>query len=123
MRQKINKLYQKGYNMSLDISIAEVEDVYCPHCGEIVNKNVVNCECSGGRSWYDFLEKIGYYVPYEQRTEENDWYGKDMELTTKQLQDMYEYIAINEPYNWNAINGLIANAVFKGNKVVINADW
>ena len=40
---------------------------YCPDYVDIASTD------SGGRLWYDFLERLGYYVPYEKRTKENDW--------------------------------------------------
>lgn len=72
--------------MSLDITIMERKAVRCPHCGEVVNTVDVASTDSGGRLWYDFLEKLGYYVPYEKRTKENDWYGKDMVLDNEQAK-------------------------------------
>ena len=52
--------------MGLDITIMERKDVRCPHCGEVVNTVDVSSTDSGGRLWYDFLERLGYYVPYEK---------------------------------------------------------
>ncbi len=55
--------------MGLDITVMERRDVRCPHCGEVINTVDVASTDSGGRLWYDFLEKLGYYVPYEKRTQ------------------------------------------------------
>lgn len=59
--------------MGLDITVMERRDVRCPHCGEVITTVDVASTDSGGSLWYDFLEKLGYYVPYEKRTEEKDW--------------------------------------------------
>lgn len=64
--------------MGLDVSIIRRKDLVCPKCGEVVSTISMDDVDSGGRVWYPFLESIGYYVPYDQWTEENDWYGKDM---------------------------------------------
>ena len=109
--------------MSLDITIKERREFRCPDCGRLVMTRDIYAECSGGRVWYSFLEPIGYYVPYEKRTEENDWYGKDMELTEEQAKRLADFVSDNLPYQWVAINNLVASALLHGNKVVINADW
>ena len=109
--------------MSLDITIKERKEFRCPDCGRLVTTQDLGAECSGGRVWYNFLEPIGYYVPYEKRTEENDWYGKDMVLTEEQEKQLADFVSDNLPYHWVAINNLIASAMLHGNKVVINADW
>ena len=70
--------------MGLDITFMRRKNIVCPKCGEIVGHTTVDSIDAGGRGWYPLLESIGYYVPYEQRTEENDWYGKDMVLTDEQ---------------------------------------
>lgn len=110
--------------MSLDIRFEETRPVLCPHCGQLVTTETVSGEVSGGRVWYDILESIGYYVPYEQRTEENDWYGKDMALDRDKAEKVYWYIMNHrEIDNGYAISGLIARAIMNRNTVVINADW
>ena len=101
--------------MSLDITIMNRRDVRCPHCGEVIT--------SGGRLWYDFLERLGYYVPYEKRTKENDWYGKDMVLDNEQAKQLADYAVKKEVYNWDGVESVVAEALAHGNKVVINADW
>ena len=111
-------------SMSLDIRFTAQEGVVCPKCGEVVAARNIMCEESGGRGWYDILEKIGYYVPYDQRTEENDWYGKDMTLTEEQADMVYMYVVRHKDlYNVNGVLGLIASALHDGNSVVVNADW
>ena len=109
--------------MGLDITIKERKEFRCPDCGRLVTTLDIDAECSGGRVWYEFLEPIGYYVPYEKRTKENDWYGKDMVLTEEQEKQLADFVSDNLPYQWVAINNLIASAMLHGNKVVINADW
>ena len=110
--------------MSLDVRFCEDKAVHCPHCGKLVKMERVACEPSCGREWYDILEEVGYYVPHDKRTEENDWYGKDMLLTTEQAEKLYWFV-MNHPdiYRSYAVSGLIARAVMNKNTVVVNADW
>jgi len=109
--------------MSLDICFKELRPVVCPRCGEVVKHKVIACEIGGGSAWYPILEAIGYYVPYERRTEENDWYGKDMMLTKQQAEDTYRFIKNHAGiYGYDA-SGLIADALLNGNTVSVNADW
>ena len=109
--------------MSLDITIRERKEFRCPDCGRLVTTQDIDAEWSSGQVWYDFLEPIGYYVPYEKRTEENDWYGKDMVLTEEQAKQLADFVSDNHPYNARDIECLVARALLHGNKVVINADW
>lgn len=78
--------------MSLDVRIKRRKDIVCPKCDEVVAYTDIDCVDGGGRPWYPFLESIGYYVPYEQRTEENNWYGKDMVLTDGQTKELYDFV-------------------------------
>jgi hypothetical protein len=109
--------------MGLDVSVIRKKDLVCPKCGEVVSTINMDDVDSGGRVWYPFLEEIGYYVPYDQRTEENDWYGKDMKLTEQQTDKLYEFVKKNYPLCSNEIMGLIALARMEGQDVIINADW
>ena len=111
--------------MSLDITFTSCRNVICPHCNEIVKTEPVNCEYSGGRCWYSILESIGYYVPYDERTDENDWYGKDMTLTTEHTKQVYDFIKENSNtiYKADSILNLILTAMIEEYAVVINADW
>ena len=109
--------------MSLDITIKERKEFRCPDCGRLVMEQDICEEWSSGRVWYDFLESIGYYVPYEKRTDENDWYGKDMVLTEEQAIQLADFVSKNQTYNGSGIECLVARALMRGNKVVINADW
>lgn len=109
--------------MSLDIRLTQRKNIVCPKCGEIVTTIDVNSESSGGSVWYPFLEAIGYYVPYEERTEENDWYGKDMVLTEDQVTDAYKFVLENPAYGFERISRLIADAMRNKHIVVVNADW
>ena len=109
--------------MSLDIAIKERKEFRCPDCGRLVTTRDIYTECSGGREWYNFLEQIEYYVPREKRTEENDWYGKDMVLTEEQAKQLADFVSDNQPYNYMDVEGLVARALLHGNKVVINSSW
>lgn len=68
-------------------------------------------------------QKLGYYVPYEKRTKENDWYGKDMVLDNEQAKQLVDYAVKKEVYNWDGVEWIVTEALAHGNKVVINADW
>ena len=109
--------------MSLDITIKERKEFRCPDCGQLVTTQDIGEERSGGRVWYNFLESIGYYVPCEKQTEENDWYGLDMVLSEEQAKQLADFVSDNQPYNARDIECLVARALMRGNKVVINADW
>lgn len=109
--------------MGLNITIKERKEFHCPHCGQLVTTQDIYAEGSGERIWYDFLESVGYYVSYEKRTEENDWYGEDMILTKEQAKQLADFVSENKPYNAHDIECLVARALIHGNKVVINADW
>lgn len=109
--------------MSLDIRFIHRRNVICPHCHNIVGTEDVYDAYSGGREWYDILESFGYYVPYDKRTDENDWYGKDMILTTEQAKQLYNFVTSSDQYNASEIRGLIATALLEEDMVVINADW
>lgn len=74
--------------MGLDITVMERKDVRCPHCGEVVNTVDVASTDSGGSLWYDFLEKLGYYVPYEKRTKENNCMVRTWFLTTSRQNSL-----------------------------------
>ena len=109
--------------MSLDITIKERKEYRCPDCGRLVTTQDVGAEDSGGRIWYDFLESVRYYVSYEKRTEEKDWYGEDMVLTEEQAKQLADFVSDNQPYNARDVECLVARALLHGNKVVINAAW
>jgi hypothetical protein len=108
--------------MSLDITFTRRKNIVCPKCGEVVGHTDVNCVGSGGRGWYPILESLGYYVPYEQRTDENNWYGKDMVLTEKQADELYQFVK-NDLYNSVGLRELIAAALYEKDSIVVNADW
>lgn len=109
--------------MSLDITFTQRKKIVCPKCGEIVGHTDVREYSSGGRVWYDFLETIGYYVPYNLRTDETDWYGKDMILNAEQAKNAYRFVQENDVYNFDIISGLIAQALLEKDDIVINANW
>ena len=109
--------------MSLDITIKERKELRCPDCGRLATTQDIGAECSGEIVWYNFLESVGYYVPYENRNDENDWYGKDMVLTEEQAKRLADFVSEYQPYNARDVECLVARALLHGNKVVINADW
>ena len=109
--------------MSLDITIKERKEFRCPDCGWLVMSQDIDVECSGGRVWYDFLERVGYYVEGDNPTEENDWYGEDMVLTEEQTKQLADFVSEYQPYNARDVECLVARSLLRGNKVVINADW
>ena len=109
--------------MSLDITIKERKEFRCPDCWQLVTTQDIYAEDSGGRVWYDFLESVGYYVECDNLTEENDWYGKDMELAEEQAKQLAQFVSDYQPTDYDDIEVLVARALLHGNKVVINADW
>jgi len=109
--------------MSLDITFTMRQKTVCPKCGEIIGHMDLYSVSSGGRAWYPFLEEIGYYVPYEQRTEENDWYGKDMVLTAEQAESAYEFVKKKDLFDGESVRMLIATAILEKATIVVNADW
>ena len=109
--------------MGLDITISEHTEHRCPNRGTTVGHTDIASTDSGGRLWYDLLEKLGYYVPYEKRTEKNDWYGKDMVLDNEQAKQLVDYAVKKEVYNWDGVERVVATALMHENKVVINANW
>ena len=109
--------------MGLDVRVVRRRKILCPNCGEVVSCVDVERLDSGGRAWYDPLETIGYYVPYEKRTEENDRYATDMALNEKQARLIRDFAKSHAVYNGLAIANLIAATLFDGDYVVINADW
>ena len=109
--------------MSLDITIKERKEFRCPDCGRLVTTKDIDEECSSGRVWYDYLQSVGYYVEDDNPTEEKDWYGEDMVLTEEQAKRLADFVSEYQPYYAKSIYGLVARALMRGNKVVINADW
>ena len=109
--------------MSLDITIKERKEFRCPDCGRLVMEQDIGLECSSGRVWYDFLQGVGYYVEDDNPPEENDWYGEDMVLTEEQAKQLADFVSDNQPYDALNVECLVARALMRGNKVVINADW
>ena len=108
--------------MSLDITIKERKEFRCPDCGKLVTTQDIDAECSSGRAWYDFLESVGYYATYGE-PEDDDWYGEDMVLTEEQAKQLADFASEYQPYNARDVEHLVARALLRGNKVVINADW
>lgn len=110
--------------MGLDIEFTQQKKRICPHCGkELADPVVIDWADSGGRVWYPFLESIGYYVPFLERTKDNDWYGKDMVLTKEQTEAAYRFVKQHEFYNKSMIATLISSAIAEDDDVAVNADW
>lgn len=109
--------------MGLDITISERKEHRCPNCGIPIGYTDIASIDSDGRLWYDFLEKLSYYVPYEKRTKENDWYGKDMVLDNEQAKQLADYAVKKEVYNRDDVERVVATALMHENEVVINANW
>lgn len=110
--------------MGLDITCYHRKKIVCPKCGEVVGHTDLNEISFGGRVWYPLLEQLGYYVPYEKRTEENDWYGKDMVLDAEQIDGVFEFAKKHsDAYGAHSLAMLISEVRFENNLLVINADW
>ena len=109
--------------MGLDITIKERKEFRCQDCGRLVMEQDIGQECSSGRVWYDFLQGVGYYVEGDNPTEENDWYSKDMELSDEQTKQLVDFVSDCQPTEYKAIERLVARALLRGNKVVINSSW
>ena len=109
--------------MGLDITFTRRKNFVCPRCGETIGHTNVQYMDGGGRGWYSILESLGYYVPYEQRTEKNDWYGKDMVLTREQADEVYRFVKNHDLYGSEGVQSLIATALYENVDVVVNANW
>lgn len=111
--------------MGFSITVSRCDVDSCPHCGKPIRGTILDYEDSGGRAWREYLEKIGYYVPYEIREKEpeRDFYGKDMTLTSEQAKDLVTFAREHDVYGWVSIGRLVDCATENGDFVVINADW
>lgn len=109
--------------MGLDVSIKSQEPIICPHCKEVALYKLDEIIYENGREWYNFLEKIGYYVSYKNRTQRNDWYGKDMVLSDEQIHKLKNFVELNNVYYKDKIYFLVLKAIDKKYRVVINAEW
>lgn len=109
--------------MGLDITISERKEYRCPNCGISVGYTDIASTDSGGRAWYEFLENVGYCVPYDKRTKEKDWNCLDMVLDNEQAKQLADYAVKKEVYNWDGVERVVATALMHENKVVINANW
>lgn len=109
--------------MGLDIEFRRKKRVTCPQCNCLVKYDEVDLVYSQGRSWYPLLEQIGYYVPHDQITEENNWYGKDKVLTAEQVKAAYKFARTHEVYCGRDVAWLLMEAMAEGDDVIINANW
>ena len=105
--------------MGLAITIKEVQEFRCPDCVKLVATKDVNEVDAGGSDWRDFLKSINYYA----KGGDSDWYGKDMVLTEEQARALAEYSVKKVYWPNNEIEKLVAVALLRGHKVVVNADW
>ena len=113
--------------MGLDIRISRAEPIYCTHCGELVTYRTVDTVDSGGSSWYEFLESIGYYKPYVKgQPYSQPMYGKDMVLNDEQVYGLIKFVKqtdFGSLSQMDQVSRLIESARIDGDKIVINADW
>lgn len=111
--------------MGFSITVSRCDVDNCPHCGKPIRGTIRDYEYSGGRVLKEYLEKIGYYEPYEIREKEpeRDFYGKDMTLTSEQAKDLATFAREHDLYGWESIVALVDCAIENGDFVVINADW
>lgn len=109
--------------MGFAIEISQFDVDKCPHCGKPIKGTRRDWTESGGPAWREFLKKVGYYVPYDERTPDNYWYGKDMTLTSEQAKDLATFAREHDLYGLGSIEMLVDCAIENGDFVVINADW
>lgn len=109
--------------MGLDIEFRRQKKVTCPQCHCLVKYEESDVAYSQGRAWYPFLEQIGYYVPHDQITEENNWYGKDKILIDKQVKDAYKFVRTHEVYCGRDVAWLLMLAMAEDDDVIVNANW
>ena len=113
--------------MGLDIRISRAKPIYCPHCSELVTYQAVDTVDSGGSSWYEFLESIGYYKPYVKgQPYSQPMYGKDMVLNDEQVNGLIKFVKhpdFGSLLQMEQVLWLIESALIDIDKIVINADW
>ena len=115
--------------MGFGIIVSRYDVGKCPHCGKPIKGTMQDYEYSGGRVWKEYLEKIGYYVPYEIREKEpeRDFYGKDMMLTSEQTKDLATFARKTRTIQLgkHCGAGRLRNRKrrFCSYRVVIDADW
>lgn len=69
-----------------------------------------------------FLKNIGYYVPYKNRTEENNWYRKDMVLSDGQAQELKEFVDLSDAYYKDKNYFFVLKTIGQKYHIGINAD-
>lgn len=111
--------------MEFGITVIQCDVAKCPNCDEPIIGTIHDFVDSCGCSLEEYLEKIGYYVPYEIREKEPDRYFccKDMMLTSEQAKDLATFAREHDLYNWASIVALVDRAIENGDSVVIDADW
>lgn len=110
--------------MGLDITFKRIREIKCKKCGEVVVRETIDSVSSGGRYWYDLLEKIGYYTPYEKRTEDfvDEWYGNDMILDDEKARLVAENIP-EDAYNAREVENMVCATIVRCDALAVNADW
>lgn len=112
--------------MGLVITVSRCDVDKCPHCGKPIKGTLRDYVNSGGRVWKEYLEKIGYYVPYEIREKEpeRDFYGKDMTITSEQAKHLATFVRKRkrDVYCWESIGKLVDRAIENGDFVAIRAN-
>lgn len=111
--------------MGFAITVIRCDVSKCPHCGEPIIGTVHDFVDSDGRSWGEYLEKIGYYAPclIHEKEPDRDFCGNDMILTSEQAKDLATFAREHELYNWASIVALVDRAIENDDFVVIDADW
>lgn len=111
--------------MGFDITVGRYDVGKCPYCGDPIIGTVRDFVDSSGRSWGEYLEKIGYYAPclIREKEPDRDFCGKDMMLTSEQAKGLATFAREHDLYNWESIVALVDRAIENGDSVVIDADW
>lgn len=111
--------------MGFDITVIQCDLAKCQNCDEPIIGTIRDYVDSSGYVWKEYLEKIGYYVPYEIQEKEPDRYfcGKDMTLTVEQAKDLATFAREHAVFGWLSIKRLVDRAIKNRDFVVINADW
>lgn len=110
--------------MGLSMKVSWYDTGKCPHCGQPIKGTLRDWADSNDRYWYAWLEHIGYCPRVgENRTPDEDWYGKDMTLTAQQVKELAEYAKAMKVFNWIQIDLMVKAVLEYGGFIVINADW
>lgn len=107
----------KNYTSGVDVyaSLGEIQGALAGHGARQI---MVEYDEKGRPTGVTFS-----YVPAEARTEDNDWYGKGMVLSSEQIEGLVRFLTKAKPYEWQEAIQLVKEAVEAGDRVVVNADW